>query len=105
MVEHEVKQHFKGQFHKRKTKFELMSEDWKKIYEQRSDIRTDWYKDTEKDIEEDEWQEMIKELKSDTAPGITEISYILIKKADNKIHRFFRKFASLCIELERIPAK
>jgi len=41
IVEHEVKQHFKGQFRKRKTKFELMSEDWKKIYEQRSDIRTD----------------------------------------------------------------
>ena len=41
------------------------------------------------DISEEEWDLTLKQLKQGKAPGISEISYDLIKKADNKMKTFF----------------
>ena len=43
---------------------------------------------------EEEWNDMLKELKNGTAPGISGISYILIKRANRSTQSFFREFIS-----------
>jgi ribonuclease HI len=48
---------------------------------------------------------MLKELKSNTAPGITGISYVLIKAASNQAQELFRKFAGKCIQEGKVPRK
>ena len=48
---------------------------------------------------------MLRELKTGTAPGISGISYILIKRAGKKTQKVFRSFADLCLEVGEIPMK
>ena len=47
----------------------------------------------------------MRELNTGTAPGISGISYILIKRAEMKTQEVFRAFADLCLELGEIPIK
>ena len=45
-------------------------------------------------ITEEEWTEVSNSLKEDTAPGISEISYRLIKKVSLKTKDYLIKFAN-----------
>src|ERR1043165_8837182 len=100
-----IAEHYKEQFRKRNTKLEEMSERWKEIYEPREHIREEWYKEVEEEVKEKEWEETIKELKTGTAPDISGISYILIKRAEKRTQEVFRAFANLCLEAGEIPIK
>jgi hypothetical protein len=71
--------HFGNQFRKRKTKLEEMSEEWKEIYSPKAWIKESWYEKLKEKIEEEEWEDNLRELKANTAPGISGISYTLIK--------------------------
>src|ERR1043165_7575282 len=71
--------HYENQFRKRNTKLEELSKEWKEIYELKDWINEMWYMNLEEKIEEEEWEDVLRELKSDTAPGISGISYILLK--------------------------
>src|ERR1043165_8459694 len=83
----------------------MMTEKWERIYRPRENIKEDWYTEVEKKIEEKEWEEILRELKTGTAPGISGISYILIKRAEKKTQEVFRRFADLCLERGEIPIK
>ena len=74
-----VAEHYKKQFRKRNTKLEEMSDKWKEIYRPRENIKEEWYIKVEERIKEEEWEEILRELKTETAPDISGISYILIK--------------------------
>ena len=104
-LDQEVRTHFQEQFRKRNTKLKSMSKCWKEIYEPRADIKEEQYQDIEKKIEEEEQNDMLKELKNGTASGISGISYILIKRANRSTQSFFREFANLCIRVGKIPIK
>ena len=78
-------EHFQNQFRKRKTKLEEMSEEWKEVYSPKRQINETWYEKLEEKIEEKEWKNILRELKANTAPGISGISYILIKQAGKKL--------------------
>ena len=97
--------HFKEQFRKRKTCLEEMTEEWMKIYTPREWIDAAWYEEVEGKIKEEEWEETLRELKIGTAPGISGISYILIKRAGKEAQKVFRTFADICLNLGEVPEK
>ena len=68
-------------------------------------IREEWYEEMKERIKEKEWKETLRELKTGTAPSISDISYILIKRAGVKTQEIFKSFADLCLEKEEIPVK
>jgi len=100
-----VAEHYGKQFRKRNTRLEEMSKEWKEIYRPQENIKEEWYTEVERKIEEKEWEETLRELKTGTALGISGISYILIKRAEKKMQEVFRGFADLCLEERRIPTK
>jgi hypothetical protein len=104
-IKADVAKHYKMQFRKRNTKLEIMTEKWEEMYKPRKNIKEDWYAEVEERIKEKEWEEVLRELKTGTAPGISGISYILIKKAEKKTQEVFRSFADLCLEKGEIPIK
>ena len=78
-VKDEVVRHFQQQFRRRNHKFNKINEDWKRIYEEQSSIKDEWYKEVMTEITEKEWNETTSTLQKDTAPGISGIGYKLIK--------------------------
>jgi hypothetical protein len=82
-----------------------MSEEWIKIYNPKEWIKESWYENLEEEIEEEEWENILRELKANTAPGISGISYILIKQAGKKSQKTFRAFANLVLKIGEMPKK
>src|SRR5260364_457860 len=80
-VKRGIAAHYENQFRKRATRLEEMSEKWKELYRPRKDIDEKWYSKVKEEVEQEEWREVLRELKVGTAPGISGISYILIKRA------------------------
>src|SRR6185437_7797249 len=93
-----TEKHFQTQYKKRNTNPNRMSQAWKKTYKPLSFIQENWYEDLLQEISEEEWDQMLSSLSLKSAPGISGISYILIKKADAKTHAIFRNFALACIQ-------
>src|SRR5438874_9764302 len=56
-------------------------------------------------ISEEEWIEITNSLKEDTAPGISEISYQLIKKVSPKTREYLVEFANKVICEGKFPKK
>jgi hypothetical protein len=79
-----VAEHYKKQFRKRQTKLEEMETKWRKIYKPQKWIEENWYDKVEEEVDEDEWKEILGELRIGTAPGLSGISYIMIKRAGNQ---------------------
>ena len=101
-VKEGIEEHYKRQFRKRKTKLKTMSESWKEIYKPQKHIKKEWYDRIEGKIKE---EEIVKELKTGTAPGISGISYTLIKHAKEKTQKIFRAFTNLILEKGEMPKK
>jgi hypothetical protein len=57
------------------------------------------------EISEEEWEDMLKDLKNNTAPGISGITYTLIRAASNRAQNIFRRFAERCIRQGDVPKK
>ena len=104
-VKRRVAEHYKKQFRKRNIKLEEMSDKWKKMSKSRKSTKEKWYTEVEEKIKEKEWKEVLRELKTGTAPGISDISYILIKQAEKKMQEVFRSFADLCLKVGEILMK
>ena len=62
------------------------------MYEPKTSIEELWYEKIEGKISDKEWLEVMKELKVGTAPGISGISYIMIKRAEAESQKIFRRF-------------
>src|SRR6185436_3348299 len=79
---HEVlkktKEYFQQQFRVRNFQSQEIKNKWAQIYQPKKEIDEDWYKQLNKNITEEEWSEMLSELKNNTAPGISGITYMLI---------------------------
>ena len=100
-----IAEHYRDQFRKRNTKLNEMSKSWKEVYKPQEHIKEEWYEAVSEKIREKEWEEIIRELKTGTAFGISGISYVLIKQAEEKTQKVFRAFADLCLEAGEIPIK
>ena len=100
-----MKEHFQQQFRARNFQSHKIKNDWERIYQPKEEIDEDWYKQLSQDIAEEEWIEMLSELKNNMAPGISGITYMLIKAASKQAQEVFRRFAEMCIKTGMIPRK
>lgn len=98
-----TKKHFQQQFRIRNFQSHKIRNRWEKIYQPKEEIDKIWYKQLNQDITEEEWLEMLSELKNNTASGVLGITYMLIKAASNQTQNIFRKLAEICIKTELIP--
>ncbi|CAB4403292.1 unnamed protein product [Rhizophagus irregularis] len=96
---------FSSLFRARNHKFENLPEQWKDIYEPRADIDPRIYDHLDDVLTEQEWNEMLNTMNDKSAPGISNISYKLIKKAGVKVNELFRQYTGLCYYLQDIPVK
>ncbi|GES94273.1 exodeoxyribonuclease III [Rhizophagus clarus] len=96
---------FSALFRSRNHKFENLPEQWKDIYEPRADINPQIYDRLSDTPTEQEWNEMLNTTNDKSAPGISNISYKLIKKAGVKVNELFRQYTGLCYYLQDIPVK
>ncbi|CAG8849551.1 30501_t:CDS:1, partial [Gigaspora margarita] len=78
-VKHKTQQHFQTQYQNRNTTNGKVTENWEQIYTPKEEIKDEWYKTLLMAITIDEWSSMLSNLKNKTAPGISEIGYLLIK--------------------------
>ena len=96
-IKKEVVKHFKEQFRKRNHQFEIIDQEWANIYKEQKEINENWYIEVMSKISEEEWIEITNSLKEDTVPGISGISYQLIKKVSPKTREYFVEFANKVI--------
>ena len=101
----EANKHFLNQFKRREIKKDKITKEWAEIYRPIESIKDNWYSSMDLDISEEEWENTLKEVKTNSAPGVSKISYTLIKNADNRVQNIFRIFANRCIMEAKIPVK
>ena len=101
----EVRNHFKKQFRKRNTRASDMPSRWKEVYNPLEKVNSRIYDSLENKISEEEWLKVLKETKSKSAPGLSGISYPLIKKAGSIAQKVFIYLANLCIKEGEILTK
>ncbi|CAG8810782.1 12865_t:CDS:2, partial [Gigaspora margarita] len=81
--------HFQAQYQNRNTLNKKVTKDWEQIYVSKEEIKDEWYKILLMAITIDEWSLMLSNLKNKTVPGISEISYLLIKNVNKKMQEWF----------------
>ena len=97
----EVRNHFKKQFCKRNTWASDMLSRWKEVYNPLEKVNSRIYNSLKNKISEEEWLKALKETKSKSAPGLSGISYLLIKKAESIAQKVFIYLADLCRKKEK----
>ena len=86
---------YKDILKKRNHKFDSLTQEWKNIYEPLQHIPDDIYQNLLDEPSELEWNQAISKCLLNTAPGISGISYMLIKRLPPSVHTVFRKLASV----------
>ena len=104
-VKNEVRNHFMKQFYKRRSNILTNITRQVEAYELIAEIDENIYKDLDKQILLQEWQEVLKDVKAKSAPGSSGISYPLIKKAGSLAQKVFLVLANKCIIDGEIPIK
>ena len=82
-----------------------MSKRWRRIYAERDDIEASWYESLLQEVTVEEWDSAMSKAKSKSAPGLSGISYPILKQAGIKARKVFAKIASACIKKGEIPKK
>src|SRR5260363_159285 len=100
-----TEKHFQNQYQKRNARPNLLTQKWAEIYKPASYVQESLYENLLEEISEEEWKQMLSSLSLKSAPGISGISYILIKNAGSKTQAIFRNFASACIRTGLVPNK
>ena len=101
----QVEKYYLQAFKKRNFNFQQLSEDWKKQYKPRNYIDPDWYKRLTDKPEDQEINEVLKELSNNKAPEPSGISYEMLKKLNLLGKEILKKIFHLCILTRKIPEK
>ena len=104
-IKNETKNHFKSISDNNLTNNPIIEEEWKEFYTPRNDINEHLYKELMSEINEEEWNEVIRNLNRNKAAGVSMISYDVIKKCSGKMKNILRKFANECLKIKDIPKK
>jgi ribosomal protein L21 len=99
-VQETVRSHFMKKFRKRKIGNNRNKDEWKKAYEPLEEVDENIYKDLNATITIQEWQEVLQVMKSKSSPGLSGISYPLIKRTGKFTQEIFLRLANKCIEKE-----
>ena len=101
----EVRDHFQKQFRKRNTRSTNLPEQWEEAYKPLRKVDTKIYDSLENEVSEEEWTEALRRTKSKSAPGLSGISYLLIKKVGSIAQKVFRHLANIYICEREISVK
>ena len=104
-VQNEVRSHFIKQFQKRKVNINKSSSRWVEAYKPIEKIDENIYKNINDPVSIQEWQEVLRDVKSKSAPGLSGISYPLIRKAGSLAQRLFLVLVNKCIKEGEILVK
>jgi hypothetical protein len=77
----EVRTHFLKQFRKRNIVQEGISSRWYKAYQPIKGLDNKIYASLREKITEEEWSASLSKAKNKSSPGVSGISYLLIKRA------------------------
>jgi exonuclease III len=105
IVKERVDEHFQNQFRRRKHRFKDLTGDWKEEYNPKSWIQQEWYEEVMKEITEEDWYDSLSAAKANTAPGISGISYILIRRAGPKATKAFLLLINTILKTQIFPKK
>ena len=100
-----TRDHFQAQFRQRNIANTLENDTWKEIYSPQKRIQEDWYDDLDKEVAAEEWEDMLCSLRRKSAPGLSGISYTLIKASSSFAQQLFRSFISACIAAGTMPKR
>jgi len=93
----EVRSHFIKQFRKRNINQDHIPKRWIEAYSPIEKINKEIYANLGDKLTEKEWKDALSKAKNKSAPGISGISYPLIKKARKIAQKIFRLLADQCI--------
>ena len=80
-----------------------LEQDWNDYYNPRSDIDSNIYQDLLAPISIEEWMTTCSELNKNKAPGITEISYDIIKKSGADMNNIIRELINEIFKQQILP--
>ena len=101
----EVRTHFMKQFRKRNVNQDSLAERWVRAYSPIKKIDSSIYSNLTDKVTEEEWHNALSKAKNKSAPGISGISYPLIKKSGQKVQKVYRLLADQYIAKRDIPVK
>ena len=101
----EVRSHFQNQFINRREDSAEIEKLWFEEYQPKDRIIENWYDPVTQPITLEEWQLMLNECKTNSAPGMSTITYALLKQANTKTQQVFKNFAEVCLRVGNVPSK
>jgi ribonuclease HI len=104
-VLNEVRSHFMRQFRRRDVQENNLSSRWSEAYSPIEKIEREIYSNLFDNITENEWSIALSNAKNKSAPGVSSISYPLIKKAGKIAQKIFLVLANRCLAEGDIPIK
>ncbi|CAG8830235.1 43610_t:CDS:1, partial [Gigaspora margarita] len=93
LVKKETVNHFKVQFKKQGANIVELESEWKETYRPKENIKEEWFKQLNASVEMEEWYQMLRDLKSNKAPGNLNISYTMLKQASEKAYKILARLA------------
>ena len=85
-----TQEHFQQQFRKRNINMDEFTDEQIKIYRPKEEIQDSCYSNLLKNIDAEEWDSILKDLSTNTTPGISGIGYKLIKAAGPEHKQFLK---------------
>ena len=104
-VKRQVIAHFEEQFRNRNQKFKEMKTEWREVYKPIKDIDPIVYKDIGNPFTLENWLQALSKTKNDSAPGISNIGYILFKKISVVVTKKLVVLMNAIIKQGKIPDK
>ena len=104
-VLNEVRLYFIKQFWKRNIQENSLPNRWVDAYSLVKKVKREIYNNLDDNITEDEWSTALSNAKNKSAPGVSSISYPLIKKAGKIAQKTFLILANRCLAEGDIPIK
>ena len=84
---------FKALTHPRQHQFDSLTPEWASIYSLLQHVNDNTYQSLMDPPTFGEWNETLNKCSLNTAPGISDITYLLIKKLHPTVHELLRSFA------------
>src|SRR5256714_1656427 len=94
---------FKALTHSRQHQFDSLTPEWESVYSPLQHVNDNIYQSLMDPPTFGEWNEALNKCSLNTAPGISGITYLLIKKLHPTVHELLRSFAGKLYSTALIP--
>ena len=104
-IKNQVENYYLKAFGKRNSNFQNLSKEWKDQYKPKEYINPDWYANLLKRPNDQEINEILKELPANKASGPSGIPYEMIKKLNKMGKDILKDIFYLCMLISKIPSE